>query len=312
MSTRMVALSVTPGTLSATVPENDPAIPAGVMTRLPAPSETVSRSLVPSPMERRTPLRPTRTNVVPLGRVKRSKATLPDNVWPAMVKLTPTPSTRTYGPAGSCSRMVLAPTVMLSSTAVVVVLTATANVPLKLTPATPSRATDADSEPATPLGVMRKKPVPSLTVRTPPRERPTRLAPTRTTAVPSARPTRSSVKSPVNVCPATVSVTSVPATRRYGPAGRVTPPTIEAVSVVLSSRRNVPPRETAGNVTATVASSRPATPAAVTMMSPLMSVTETTGVVPPRESEPSSTVIRRIRVPSGAVLWRTEKEPLIR
>ena len=51
-----------------------------------------------------------------------SKAKLPVNVWPAMLRLTPMASTRRNGPAGSVSAIVSFPMLKFSATAAPVLL----------------------------------------------------------------------------------------------------------------------------------------------------------------------------------------------
>ena len=115
---------------------------------------------------------------------------------------------------------------MVLWTARLVVLMAMPKEPSKVTPGM-FRATSAESAPAMPSGAMRKRPVPSLTVTTPPRERPTSLMPRRMMRSPKTLVLCSMTKLPVILTPSTLRMAGLPpvptsSRRKKGPAGRST------------------------------------------------------------------------------------------
>ena len=159
--------------------------------------------------------------------------------------------------------------------------------PSKLTPGTLT-ARLALISPARPAGVIKKFAVPLVTLTAPsPRLSETFVAEIRMRCAP-ATVCRSNAKLPLSVWPITLTLTSVPATRRYGPAGAssvtAVTPTIKvsliADVVLLITTPNVPPSETPGTFSATVALMVPANPAGVTRKKPVPLVTSTMLFVP--------------------------------
>ena len=94
---------VTPGTLIPIVPDNWPAKPAEVRSNAPSPFVTETKLVVPSPRLRLTLLAITVVNFSPPAAVTCSKEKLPVRVWPSTESVTPSPVTRTNGPAVSCN-----------------------------------------------------------------------------------------------------------------------------------------------------------------------------------------------------------------
>ncbi len=154
----------------------------------------------------------------------------------------------------------------------------------------PGMATDTAplTFPARPWAVIKKLPSPavSFTMSLLPsfNAKTTSVAPTRTMVSPASLTSLSNAKSPVNVWPRIVNSMPVPSTRKYGPAGRfksmVFEPTVNCsltdTFVVFTDKPKVPANETSGMFSrATVASSFPASPEAVTMNDPVPLVTDT-------------------------------------
>ena len=158
MTSRSVPLSVTPGTLTATVPPMSPAMPAGLMTKKPLPPLSVTKFVVPSPNAALTFVTSTRTTLPALV-VADSNTNEPLIRWPAKVSSRLSAVTRRYGPAGSASDAVP----ICSETAAPVVLTATAKVPLNLT-GSPGilTATVPSTRPAMPVGRITNSAVPPV------------------------------------------------------------------------------------------------------------------------------------------------------
>ncbi len=169
-------LSVTPGTLRAMVPLIRPAsTPLFEISRA-VPLLRVAIGLAP-PRLMLTFVRATRTTGCGVGPVvvALSKAMLPLMVWPRMPRVTPTPSTRRYGPAGSTRLVTWPPTVTDELTGAAVLLMATARVPPRVTPGRLT-AMLPPIRPATPVAVTTRKPLPLLRVTTPARSSPTPLS----------------------------------------------------------------------------------------------------------------------------------------
>ena len=88
-------LSETPGRFKATVPRNEPAMPEFVISRKPLASVIEKTALAPSPKLRLTPVAATRMTFSPPVFVICSNTKSPSKVWPARVRRTPWPDTRT-------------------------------------------------------------------------------------------------------------------------------------------------------------------------------------------------------------------------
>jgi hypothetical protein len=100
IDTPNVPENVTFGMSTWTCADRVPAIPAGETTKKPVPSVT---STIPPASEILTSAAPTRTTLVPSGRVTRSNVKSARSVWPAIVRSTSSPVIRRYGPAGRSS-----------------------------------------------------------------------------------------------------------------------------------------------------------------------------------------------------------------
>ncbi len=161
------------------------------------------------------------------------KTKLPEIFCPKASRKTPLPEICSCGVAGRSRMRVSPPTRNSSSTGAPVLLILTLNVPPTLTPGM-FTATLADSSPANPAGLMRKRPVPSVTTTksvVPSPSRSSTLAAAILSTVcgagggcpggaVSCLTKRSNEKSPRSVWPATVRAMSSPSIRRYGPPGR--------------------------------------------------------------------------------------------
>src|SRR4051794_40998654 len=194
----------------------------------------------------------------------------------------PSAMTETKCPAGTVKCTPSPRIVAFSATAAPVVLTSTRNVVTVTVSAPPSStSTDAESDPARPVGVTRKNPEPLLTVtkvvEPTPSVMPTLVADTRTTAEPSASVVRSAVNAPVNSCPAMVTVAGVAAvptdTRRYCADGLVVSTCSEIVEPVWNARPGM-------LVTTLPPLTSPTTPALDTVRVRLVMVTWKAGVEP--------------------------------
>ena len=233
------------------------------------------------------------------------------------------PSTRRYGPSGTSSVTGSTPTVNVSLTAPFVLFSSKRNVPANVTEGT-FTATVALTVPAMHAGVMRKKPVPFVTltmlVVPLPSESVRLAAPTRITKTSSKVPSErsapalfdcSNAKSPLKVWPSTLKRTSVPSTRTYGPAGRfsetVVLPTFNcsttAERVLLIARLNRPENVAPPAMLpiCTFPETRPASPAAVMTSAPSPSVNETISVAPARRCSSTPVATRRITFPPVAM-----------
>ncbi len=184
-----------------------------------------------SPSRSSTSENATETTGEPLS-VSRSKLKLPWSETSPMPSVTPSPETRTNGPAGRSISIVKASPANVCETGAPVVLISSASVPASVTSSTFCSSTCALSLPATPPGRITNAPSPSDRTRKflepSPSERLT-LETAILIAVPPVTATCSNAKSPASRCPAIFSDTPVPATRTYGPAGietdTVEPPT---------------------------------------------------------------------------------------
>ena len=295
-STASAPVSDTEGTARVMVPVIRPASPVGPSSSTAAPLVTESTGVAP-PSARLTLLIARRTvwvsasGPVPPGtplapyEVDRSTTRSPRRLWPSTVSTMPVPSKRTYGPALTSRATAVPPTSTLAVTGSVVVLTARVRAPVSVVPAGRVTTRVPEMRPATPAAVTSRRPLPPV-IRTPlppaPMLRSTRFRPIVVTVAP---PTvaRSSTTSAVRVWPWTVTVSPLPATRRYGPAGRsstrVAPATstlVEtgaAIELMLTLRPD--PMLMPGTVTWIWALSRPAMPAGVSSSTPEPWVTET-------------------------------------
>lgn len=119
IDTRKLPENCTPGTFNSTVAWSRPASPSGERSRVPPPSRTTTKLLVPSPRRNPTSDATTLTIVRVVGvavtgstdvEVILSKAKLPACIWPAISTRTSVPSTRIYGPAGNASSSTPLPT----------------------------------------------------------------------------------------------------------------------------------------------------------------------------------------------------------
>ena len=101
---RACRVSATPGTLSATVPESVPTVPAGVSSSVPLPSviESSGASEVPPSLSSRLSTS-IWTIEAPAGSVDFVIAKSPWSVWPRTEMSMSVPATRTNGPASTCS-----------------------------------------------------------------------------------------------------------------------------------------------------------------------------------------------------------------
>ncbi len=251
ISTPRVPVSVTPGTPTrATVPEMRPAIlalaPVPSTTTRASPPVTFRTVRVPSPMLSSAPVTAIRMTwlagtagaesscgVAGLSAragsalvVICSISRLPFSDCPATLRVTPVASTRRYGPAGSCTETWPLPTVRVWLTAAEVVLTAS-ETPAENSTCGMLRLICPASRPATPAGVITKRPVRPETTTTasagllPPSRTLPSARPTRTTRAPVALVTCSKVTSAVMTWPRTVRLRSSPRTTSLGEAGLV-------------------------------------------------------------------------------------------
>ena len=265
---------------------------------------------------------------------------LPVSSTPATPMTMFVPVIRSVSPALSSSTVVVVPMVKAWRTAVPVLLISTPRVPVRVTPGTPTRATVPEMRPA----ILAVAPVPSTTTRASPPVtfRMVRLPSPMFSSAPvtairttwlagtagaesssgvaglSARAGSASVVScstsrlPFSDCPATLRVTPIASTRRYGPAGSCTgtwpPPTVRvwftAAEVVLTASETAAANSTCGTLRLICPASRPATPAGVITNRPVRPETTTTasaGVLPPSRTLPSAMPTRTTRAPAALV-----------
>ena len=232
-----VPLNSMPGMLSSTEASISAASPSpGNIRNRPTPSETMTKSVVPSP--RRRPTLEAETFTTSRGGVPGtwsfSKAKLPVRVWPRMVSRTSRPATRRNGPAGRSRMTASSPTMMTSSTAVMRLLMARRKLPDRLNLSGPRPGTLTATVPlmsaARPSLSSSSAPWPSPRTTIPRTSRLTLVAATRMTLRPVAVVERSKTKSPLKLKPSSATPSrskSNPraklrtSTRRNGPAGSV-------------------------------------------------------------------------------------------
>ncbi len=256
-----VALSETPGRLTATVPVNVPATPAGeiVSVALAPESETMPPA---SDSEARSTL-----TVVALP--ARSIVTSPDSCWPSTSRTTPVPDSRRYdvaGEVGAGSESVCEtpPTVKVSLTRAGVELSWTRSEPASVTPGIETLTVPARSA-ARPVGSTRTVPVPPVSAATcwPPAVT-MKLA--LATPMRSLPPASCSIEaSKLRTWPATAMVAPRTSMRRYGPPGR---PSTAALVVLIATAAVAASVRPGMPVTATVPENVPAMPAEVTRRLP--------------------------------------------
>ena len=131
-------------------------VPCVRMTKSPLPFDTVTKSVVPSPMPKRTfesEMRTTFLALAPLPVVNCSKAKLPLSERPNRPRFRLVPSTRMNLPCGRSIVVLVPPTVNVSVTGASSVFTFRPSVPLSVTPGT-FIATVPLSDPAMPFGFV--------------------------------------------------------------------------------------------------------------------------------------------------------------